>query len=242
MNEREREICSRVKLFREQIKWPQSAFAYEVGMTRDQLASIEYGRTPLRYSTAFMICQVFDVSMDWLASGKGAVQPFDHRGPFAGNLPPTMLLSEVYATAMKTAGSLAGVRIQTKSAAEKERRRERKEVSPPKGNVAAVTLAKIADALQGCSFDNHEQETSFCELIEHSVRSAIMRHKTKRASERIRRGGGVKNFRVANEADLSGFPHPPVKTALSLQAEIEDLEAKLAALREEFKEIRVKNS
>jgi transcriptional regulator with XRE-family HTH domain len=68
MNERERGICSRVRTFREAIKWSQSDFAKQLGITRDQLAGIEYCRTPLRYSVAWEIRSVFGISLSWLAN------------------------------------------------------------------------------------------------------------------------------------------------------------------------------
>jgi transcriptional regulator with XRE-family HTH domain len=71
MNEREKAICSRVRDFRESIKWPQPAFAQELGLSRDQLASIEYGRTPLRFGIAATIARVFDINLEWLVTGNG---------------------------------------------------------------------------------------------------------------------------------------------------------------------------
>lgn len=71
MNDFERAICSRVKLFRELIKWSQPAFAKEIGISRDQLANIEYGRCPLRYALGTTICQVFGISGHWLVTGEG---------------------------------------------------------------------------------------------------------------------------------------------------------------------------
>jgi DNA-binding XRE family transcriptional regulator len=71
MNERERAVCSRVKMSREDIKWPQSDFAQAIGIKKDKLASIEYGRTPLRYRTGVDLCEVFGLSGDWLITGAG---------------------------------------------------------------------------------------------------------------------------------------------------------------------------
>ena len=68
MNDREREICARVKEFREAIKWPQKDFAAQIGITLNKLASIEYGRTPLRYEIAWKIRHIFDLSLHSLWS------------------------------------------------------------------------------------------------------------------------------------------------------------------------------
>lgn len=69
MNERESAVCARVKVSREDIKWPQLDFAKEIGITKDKLASIEYGRTPLRYRTGVDLCMAFGLSGEWLVTG-----------------------------------------------------------------------------------------------------------------------------------------------------------------------------
>jgi transcriptional regulator with XRE-family HTH domain len=71
---REVKIGQRVKRFRDQINWPQPAFASELGISRDKLASIEYGRTPLRYAIGYRLCFIFDVNHQWLANGNGEVK------------------------------------------------------------------------------------------------------------------------------------------------------------------------
>ncbi|HEY3914199.1 MAG TPA: helix-turn-helix transcriptional regulator [Verrucomicrobiae bacterium] len=74
VTQREVEVGTRVKRFRDQINWPQPAFAAELGISRDRLASIEYGRTPLRYSVGYKLCFIFDVNYRWLATGEGEVK------------------------------------------------------------------------------------------------------------------------------------------------------------------------
>lgn len=71
---REREIGERARRFRESINWPQSAMAPEVDLSRDRLASVEYGRTPLRYSAGYRLCFIFDVNPGWLADGVGEMK------------------------------------------------------------------------------------------------------------------------------------------------------------------------
>jgi transcriptional regulator with XRE-family HTH domain len=71
MTQRQREIGQRAKRFRDTINWPQSAFAAELGITRDRLASFEYGRTPLRYDIGYRLCYLFDVNHEWLSQGSG---------------------------------------------------------------------------------------------------------------------------------------------------------------------------
>jgi transcriptional regulator with XRE-family HTH domain len=78
MNERERAVCSRVRQVREQIKWSQSDFARELGITRDQLVNIEYECTPLRFDLASLICRTFNISGKWLVTGEGDMNRFSH--------------------------------------------------------------------------------------------------------------------------------------------------------------------
>ncbi|HEY3856052.1 MAG TPA: helix-turn-helix transcriptional regulator [Verrucomicrobiae bacterium] len=71
---REKQIGDRVKQFRDQINWPQSPFAVELGISHDKLASIEYGRTPLKYAIGYRLCFIFDVNHRWLTNGEGEVK------------------------------------------------------------------------------------------------------------------------------------------------------------------------
>ncbi|HXR47605.1 MAG TPA: helix-turn-helix transcriptional regulator [Candidatus Limnocylindrales bacterium] len=71
MNETERAICSRVREFRKFIKWPQPAFASDIGITRNQLSGIEYGWTPLHFGVGLQMCRRLLVDGEWLATGIG---------------------------------------------------------------------------------------------------------------------------------------------------------------------------
>ena len=72
MNNVEREICARVRIIREEMRWSQADFARQIGITRNQLASIECGRTPLRYAIAWTIAKSFGVSLSWMEEGFGS--------------------------------------------------------------------------------------------------------------------------------------------------------------------------
>jgi transcriptional regulator with XRE-family HTH domain len=71
---RERDIGARARRFRESINWPQSALAPELDLSRDRLASVEYGRTPMRYTAGYRLCFIFDVNPYWLADGPGEMK------------------------------------------------------------------------------------------------------------------------------------------------------------------------
>jgi transcriptional regulator with XRE-family HTH domain len=74
VNTREKEIGRRVQIARERINWPQPAFAAELDISRDRLASIEYARTPLRYPVGYRLCSLFDINPDWLVNGTGEMK------------------------------------------------------------------------------------------------------------------------------------------------------------------------
>jgi len=95
---REKEIGRRVQISRESINWPQPAFAAELDISRDRLASIEYGRTPLRYPVAYRLCTLFDISPDWLANGTGEMKSATALPdlPMPEGVPPRTIFSQVH--------------------------------------------------------------------------------------------------------------------------------------------------
>lgn len=113
INRWQKEICARVKTIREAIRWSQSDFSDRIGITRDQLASIESARTPLRYSVAWNIREAFGISLRWLAGEDAfADDPSidDLPLPMATGLPERALLSTVTTTFPKDGGqSLASI-------------------------------------------------------------------------------------------------------------------------------------
>lgn len=100
MNQREQEICERLRQFREAIDWSQRDFAEQIGLTRDQLAHIEYKRTPMRYEVAWRIRRVFGLSVDWLWGGDMSPDDLyeDEKLPLPGSsgVAPNALLTSVF--------------------------------------------------------------------------------------------------------------------------------------------------
>ena len=69
-----------------------------LGITLDQLASIEYGRTPLRYDIAWKIRALLGISLEWLSVGEfypDSLFQDDLPSPVASGLRDNALLSEV---------------------------------------------------------------------------------------------------------------------------------------------------
>jgi len=103
MNERERAVCARVKSLREGLQYSQPAFALALGLTVDQLASIEYGRVPLRCAIGQWICQRFDVNQRWLAEGKAPKFYYVYYSGSRAPLAPNILFSQAYDDNLKFA-------------------------------------------------------------------------------------------------------------------------------------------
>ena len=98
MNQREREIGARLREFRTRTHWPQTEFGKVVGLTRDQLASIEGGRTPLRYDQAWRIRISFNLNFEWLAWNRGDVcsaSGDDFPAPESGQVGARALFTDV---------------------------------------------------------------------------------------------------------------------------------------------------
>ncbi len=97
MNEREHQICERIRQFRESTKWSQDDVSKELGISRDRWASVEYGRTPLRYDLAKRLAEKFDVGLHWLAAGRPPRRPYLPPDPAEETkVVPHALLSEAY--------------------------------------------------------------------------------------------------------------------------------------------------
>lgn len=61
------QIANRLRLFRETIRWSQAELAKVIGLTRNQIANMEAGRTPLRYVIAYRIRDACSVRLGQLA-------------------------------------------------------------------------------------------------------------------------------------------------------------------------------
>lgn len=98
VNEREKQIGARLRNFREVLQIPRSKFAVTIGFASERLASYESGRAPLPYEVFRSVCQHYNVSPFWLATGQGGGRvkfPFNDR-KFNDSIKPRTLFSEVY--------------------------------------------------------------------------------------------------------------------------------------------------
>lgn len=95
INENEREIGARLKLFRKSKHWSQSSLAQIADISRDKLASIECGRTPLRYGVGGRICLILGINQQWLAEGKEPREYYISIKPWLERQIPRRLLFSV---------------------------------------------------------------------------------------------------------------------------------------------------
>lgn len=95
MPEREQQICSRLRVFRESTKLTRAAFAREIGVDPLRLASYELGRAPVRFDLAWRVKEKFHLSLVWLFKEVGNM-----RGNYAVSAAcvptPDMLFSKAY--------------------------------------------------------------------------------------------------------------------------------------------------
>jgi transcriptional regulator with XRE-family HTH domain len=68
-------ICQRVREERTGTLLGQPIFAHSIGLSRDQLASIETGRVPVRAEVGIRLCRELDINPLWLAFGDEFEQP-----------------------------------------------------------------------------------------------------------------------------------------------------------------------
>jgi transcriptional regulator with XRE-family HTH domain len=69
-SDREKQICERLRQFRESLQIPRTRFALSIGVTDAALAGYELGRARVRYETFGAVQKRFSVNPVWLATGK----------------------------------------------------------------------------------------------------------------------------------------------------------------------------
>ena len=72
------EIGKRIKEIRESKKLSQKDFGEEIGVSRDVISNIEYGRVEAKENMIKLILLKFNISEDWLRNGIGKMfNPYD---------------------------------------------------------------------------------------------------------------------------------------------------------------------
>lgn len=219
------------------IKWPQPAFAHELGLTKDQLASIEYVRTPLRYEVGYRLCYMLDVNQEWLANGRGPVTPFTRQGgaPLPNSVPKKMLFSDVFADALRGSSKLCSdVEIQTKSACGRAEPVSRKLTPPDNFDLTAWLMTRILETVERERMVDPSERYEFALDVAHLLNVVVLKTRRRRNAKTIRKAGGFKPFRDIHNPDLSKKPVDCAKKILELREQIGDLEGEMMTLEEEL--------
>jgi transcriptional regulator with XRE-family HTH domain len=64
-------ISKRIKQIRQQSRLSQQDFGKHLGVSRDVIGNLEYGRVEPKEPFIDLLCHVFDINRDWLLTGEG---------------------------------------------------------------------------------------------------------------------------------------------------------------------------
>jgi transcriptional regulator with XRE-family HTH domain len=223
VDQREIDIGRRVQQTREYINWPQPAFAAELDISRDRLASVEYGRTPLRYPVGYRLCVIFSISPEWLANGVGNMKSdqviLDIPAP--EGLPAKAMFSRIYDQA------ISGKSVVVKKPS---RRPAPDEDLIPNFDATAYIVRGLTDLLSKEKFRTPLDRQEFALEITSYARDLALRLRRDKTRERAlavstRQGGSS-----AKAADLAGVPARNVKMVAQLREGIQRLEGEINKL------------
>jgi transcriptional regulator with XRE-family HTH domain len=109
-------IGKRLREFREALRISRTAFAFEIAIGSERMASYESGRVPLRWGVFSAISKRFLLNPLWLATGTGSQRlefPFDESG--LKSVDPRKRFSEVMIDIVNEAGSSELIEIDRKA-------------------------------------------------------------------------------------------------------------------------------
>lgn len=70
-------ISQRIRLVRQQLKLSQQEFGKRLGVSRDVIGNLEYGRVEPKEPFIDLLCAIFSVNKEWLLTGQGRPQDAD---------------------------------------------------------------------------------------------------------------------------------------------------------------------
>jgi transcriptional regulator with XRE-family HTH domain len=182
ITEREADIGRRVQQVREHIKWPQPAFAEELDISRDRLASIEYGRTPLRYEIGYRLCVIFEINPRWLAEGAGEIKStlLSPDLPKPEGFPSRSLFSRSYDEAVATKPA----RIGKKPASSAAGKAEKNQVFLANFDATSHVVRGLTDLLAKEKFRSPLERQEFALRITSYARELALSLRRERTRER----------------------------------------------------------
>jgi transcriptional regulator with XRE-family HTH domain len=225
VTQREADIGRRVQRVREHINWPQPAFAAELDISRDRLASVEYARTPLRYPVGYRLCVVFDINPAWLADGVGDMKSTLVLPdlPMPEEFPAKSMFSRVYD---QTTGAKNAKPIKEPSTRWRRKQQPDDDLIP-NFDATAHVIRGLTDLLSKERFRSPLQRQEFALEITSYARDLALRLRRDTTRERAmavstRRGG-----LSSRPTDLAGIPARNAKSVLQLRAGIRRLDQEI---------------
>ena len=96
-SEREKQICERLRQFRESLQIPRTRFALSIGVTEAALAGYELGRARIRYETFAAVQKRFSIHPVWLATGEENLLLYNWNDEeFRAQVKPREIFSQAY--------------------------------------------------------------------------------------------------------------------------------------------------
>jgi len=224
---REREIGRRVQRARERINWPQPAFAAELDISRDRLASVEYGRTPLRYADGYRLCAIFDISPEWLANGQGemASDQVLPNLPMPEGLPAKAMFTRIYDEAAAKPGA-ARKKLPQRGGHAKQADKD----LIPHFDPTAHVIRGLTDLLSQEKFRSPLERQEFALEITSYARDLALRLRRDATKERARAVSARHGGSAAKHAGLADIPAKNAKLVLQLRDGIQRLDHEIGRL------------
>jgi hypothetical protein len=228
VTQREAEVGRRMQQVREHINWPQPAFAAELDISRDRLASVEYARTPLRYSDGYRMCVVFDISPAWLADGVGEMKSTQITPdlPLPEGFPEKVMFTQVYdkATGNKNARPI-------KEPITPWRRKDRGDDDLiPNFDATTHVIRGLTDLLATEKFRSPHERQEFALEITSYARDLALRLRRDMTKERAIAVSTRRGALSTKPADLAGIPARNAKMVTQLRAGIRRLDQEITKL------------
>lgn len=223
VDQREIDIGRRVQQAREYINWPQPAFAAELDISRDRLASIEYGRTPLRYPVGYRLCVIFDISPEWLANGAGNMKSEQVLPdlPTPEGLPLKAMYSRIYDQAV------SGKPIAAKKSARKP---SPDEDLVPNFDATTYIVRGLTELLSKEKFRSPLERQEFALEITSYARDLALRLRRDKTRDRALAVSTRRGALSTKPADMAAVPARNAKMVAQLRDGIKRLEEEIDKL------------
>jgi hypothetical protein len=223
---REMEIARRVQQVREHINWPQPAFASELDISRDRLASVEYARTPLRFGDGYRLCMVFDVNPEWLADGVGDMKStlLAPNLPLPEGFPAKSMFSRIYDQFVAGKPGPSG-----KKPTGRGRQSQLEEDLIPNFDATAHVIRGLTDLLSKTAFRSPLERQEFALEITTYARELALRLHRDAARDRTRSVAGRRGP-SAKQVEPGGVPAKNAKLIARLREGIRRLDRETSKL------------